>query len=323
MGNTIKISSFDVDAIKVGSASVKAVYVGDYKVWPNNYFTIKSLVNNNTITLKNASTVGITNFDYSTDNGVNWASFTLSNGSTKTIATINSGETIMMKATSMNMRLGNNYNAGHNFRATGDYEVKGNIMSLLTGNATDTEFSGGSYNFAMLFSGDTHLISAENLIIPASAITSNAFNGTFRACTNLTKAPELPATTLANACYSSMFEGCISLSKPPSILTATAFETNCYQRMFCMSRTSNVSSQMKYTPKMYGNYNTVAFAPQMFCGNGSLELVECYITKTEGDFSQTNWMQYTNSTGTFKKLSNQTFVSGANGIPSGWTIENV
>lgn len=327
MADTIKIGNTDISAFKVGSADC-TIYLGDTLLYPKtNYFTIRSLTDNNTITLTN-NTTGSTapthcSFLYSTDGGANWSNLTTSTRTTYTLGSINSGGTLIMKAVTTNQSLGINYNYGHYFRASGDFEVEGNLMSLLTGNETDTEFIGGSYNFAQLFSGCTNLVNAENLIIPASAMTSNAFNGTFRGCTSLTKAPELPAKVMANACYSSMFEGCTSLSKPPSVLNVNGVEGSCFQRMFCMSRNSMVTSAMKYTPKMYGSYNTATFAQQMFCGNGSLETVECYMTKTSGDFSQTNWMQYTNSTGTFKKLSTQTFVSGVNGIPDGWTVLNV
>lgn len=319
----IKIGNTDISAFKVGSADCK-VYLGDVLLYPKtNYFTIRSLADNNTITLRNnaGTLIQETTFYYSIDGGATWTSFGVARGTTKTIATLNTGESLLLKG--INGTLGTAYNAGHYFRATGNFEVEGNIMSLLRNNDTDTEFIGGSYNFAQLFSGCTNLVNAENLIIPASAMTSNAFNGTFRGCTSLTKAPELPAKVMANSCYSSMFEGCTSLSKPPSVLNVNGVEGSCFQRMFCMSRTSMVTSAMKYTPKMYGSYNTATFAQQMFCGNGSLETVECYMTKTSGDFSQTNWMQYTNSTGTFKKLSTQTFVSGVNGIPDGWTVLNV
>lgn len=324
MADSIKIGSINISAFKVGSDDCK-IYLGDTLLYPKtNYFTIRSLADNNTITLRNnaGSLIQETTFYYSIDGGATWTYFKVARGTTKTIATLNTGESLLLKG--INGTLGTAYNAGHYFRATGIFEVEGNIMSLLRNNDTDTEFRGGSYNFAQLFSGCTNLVNAENLIIPASAMTVGAFNGTFRGCTSLTKAPELPATVMADSCYSSMFEGCTSLYQPPSVLSATSFATNCYQRMFCMNRTSKVTSAMKYTPKMYGNVSnsSLSFAQQMLCGNGSLETVECYMTKTSGDFSQTNWMQYTNSTGTFKKLSTQTFVSGVNGIPDGWTVVN-
>lgn len=292
----------------------------------SNYFTIKSLVASNTITLKNAttgSTVGTTSFAYSTNSGSTWTNFTIPTGQTYTIATIGENETVMLKGN--NNTLGNSYNRGHFFRGSGDYEIQGNIMSLLTGNDTDTEFpTGSSFSFAMLFSGDTHLVSAENLVIPASAMTRSAFNSVFRSCTNLTKAPELPATVLAKECYSSMFESCISLSQPPSVLSADTIGVNdAYSRMFCMSRTSMVSCQMTYSPKMYGNYTVAPYNQQMFAGNGNLTDVECYWTYNGTINGLTNWMQYTNSTGTFKKLSAQEFGSGVNGIPDGWTVINV
>lgn len=284
------------------------------------YFTIKSLANNNSITLKNnlsASTA--TNFYSSTDSGFTWTSFTIAKGATANVATINSGDTVIIRG--INTTLGNEYNYGHFFRATGNYEVYGNVMSLITNSKTNMDFStGATFCFAQLFSGSTNLVNAENLIINPTSMLVGAFNGMFRGCTALVKAPELPCPYTNNQCYSSMFEGCTALSQPPSTLSATSFTNNCYQRMFCMNRDGKSSAAMTYTPKMYGTItSSVAFAPQMFCGNGSLETVECYWTYTNS-ISQSNMMNYTNSTGTFKKRSTQSFASGVNGIPTGWTV---
>lgn len=326
MADSIKIGSINISAFKVGSDDCK-IYLGDTLLYPKtNYFTIRSLADNNTITLRNnaGTLIQETTFYYSIDRGATWTYFKVTRGTTKTIATLNNGDRLMLKG--INGTLGTAYNAGHYFRATGIFEVEGNIMSLLRNNDTDTEFVGGTNNFSQLFSGCTNLVNAENLMIPASAMTAGAFNGTFRGCTSLTKAPELPATVMADSCYSSMFEGCTSLYQPPSVLSATSFATNCYQRMFCMNRTSKVTSAMKYTPKMYGNVSnsSLSFAQQMLCGNGGLETVECYITVEGGQslFDQTGWMNYVNTTGTFKKLSTQTFSNGVGGIPVGWTVVN-
>ena len=294
-----------------------------------NYFKITSLAANNTITLRNnRRTSSASTFSYSTDNGTTWSSFSLTSGQTQTIATINSGDTILMYGD--NQTLGSNYNTGHYFRATGDYEISGEISSLVNGNATDTDLSGKRpYTFAMLFSGDTHLISAENLKISSEAIPASCFNSAFRGCTNLVKAPTtLPSTILGREAYSSMFEGCTSLSQPPEELYFTSADISAYNRMFCMSRTSMVASAMEYTPKLFGNWaSTAPSAQQMFCGNGNLTDIYCYWTNTSGSFSGSscleNWVNYTADSGvTFRKRSTQTFASGVNGIKTGWTVIN-
>lgn len=294
------------------------------------YFTITSLAANNTITLRNnRRTSSASSFRYSTDNGTTWSSFSLSSGQTQTIATLASGDTILMYGT--NTTLGSNYNAGHYFRGSADYEVSGEISSLVNGNATDTEIGSAatrSFTFAQLFSGDTHLVSAENLKISSTALPQSCFNGTFRSCTRLVKAPELPSTILGKEAYSSMFEGCIGLAYPPSQLYFTSVQSDSFNRMFCMSRSSKITTPaMTYTPKMFGNWGSVNPATsnmQMFCGNGNLTNIYCYWTNNSGTFGNiADWVNYTADSGvTFTKRSTQSFASGVNGIKTGWTVVN-
>ena len=295
------------------------------------YFTITSLAANNTITLRNnRRTSSASSFSYSTDNGTTWSSFSLSSGQTQTIATLASGDTLMMYGT--NGTLASAYNYGHYFRGTQDYEISGEISSLVNGsNADDTELSGSNRTntFAMLFSGDTHLVSAENLKISSTALPESCFNGTFRSCTRLVKAPTtLPATDLGRECYSSMFEGCTSLAYPPQELYFTSVNHNSYNRMFCMSRSSKITTPaMTYTPKMFGNWGSVNPATsnmQMFCGNGNLTNIYCYWTNNSGTFGNIdNWVNYTADSGvTFYKRSTQSFASGVSGIKTGWTVVN-
>lgn len=293
------------------------------------YFTITSLAANNVITLKNnRRQSSASTFSYSTDNGTTWSSFSLTSGQTQTIATINSGDTILMYGD--NVTLGTAYNYGHFFRATGNYEISGELSSLVNGSdVTDTYIASGdsrTNTFAQLFSGDTHLVSAENLKISSSALPTNCCNGLFRDCISLVKAPTtLPATDLGRECYSSMFEGCTSLAYPPLELRfTTARANNVYARMFCMSRTTKLTtSVMTYTPKMFGDWGTLnPDNQQMFCGNGNLTDIYCYWTNNSGTFgNMRNWVNYTADSGvTFRKRSTQTFASGVNGIKTGWTV---
>ena len=68
------------------------------------------------------------------------------------------------------------------------------------------------YAFYSLFYDQKKLISAENLILPATILPAMCYSGMFYGCTSLTTAPELPALTLSSGCYESMFSGCTSLN---------------------------------------------------------------------------------------------------------------
>jgi len=97
-------------------------------------------------------------------------------------------------------------------------------MSLIYGDnfKNKTEFPENStYNFARLFTSCNTIISAENLILPATTLTNNCYTYMFAGCTKLATAPELPATTLINSCYSSMFYGCSNLTDAPKLPATT------------------------------------------------------------------------------------------------------
>ena len=168
---------------------------------------------------------------YSLDNGETWTTLAKNTNS----PTVQSGNTIMWKGTfSTSTGVGT-------FSSTGAFDAEGNIMSLLFGDnfIGQTSLSGYDYAFYGLFSGCTHLISAENLVLPATTLAPYCYMNMFDSCTSLTTAPELPATTLADSCYNGMFWNCTSLTTAPS-LPATTLANKCYEWMFngCTSLTA-------------------------------------------------------------------------------------
>ena len=117
----------------------------------------------------------------------------------------------------------------------------GNTMSLLDeeGFATKTDLPDATFVFSGLFSENTTLTDASELLLPATTLTVGCYYGMFEGCTSLTTAPKLPATTMATGCYRGMFEGCTSLTTAPK-LPATTLAKSCYYTMFfnCTSLTS-------------------------------------------------------------------------------------
>lgn len=192
---------------------------------------------------------------YSTDGGNNWIG-------TEGNTTINvvSGDTVMVKcklADCVVDRQDGTY--GPHIRpcsfigSTASFDVEGNIMSLIygddfsgetsleytytymeydvgTGEPIETEGSMGC-QLDLMFYG-TNVISAENLVLPATTLSIQCYSYMFQGCISLTKAPSvLPATTLTTNCYQSMFYGCSSLTTAPSLL-ATTLSNQCYYGMF-------------------------------------------------------------------------------------------
>ena len=125
--------------------------------------------------------------------------------------------------------------------------------------------------------------------LPVTTLASGCYSSMFNGCTSLTTAPVLPATTLANRCYGSMFNGCTSLTTAP-VLPATTLVSHCYDNMF------------------YG------------CTN--VNYIKAMFTTTPSSTYTSNWVRNVSATGTFVKNSSATWnVTGANGVPSGWTIQ--
>ena len=125
------------------------------------------------------------------------------------------------------------------FSATGQFKVRGNIMSLLY----NDDFTGkvtlaGYWWFTSLFENST-IASASKLSLPAVTLAPYCYYRMFSGCTSLTTPPKLPAMTLANNCYYRMFSGCTSLISAPE-LPATTLEWYCYLDMFsgCTSLTT-------------------------------------------------------------------------------------
>ena len=81
------------------------------------------------------------------------------------------------------------------------------------------------YQFSGFFYGCETIVSAGDLQLPATTLTSNCYEGMFYDCTGLTQAPALPATTLVDACYYDMFNGCANLNYIKAMFTTTPAST--------------------------------------------------------------------------------------------------
>ena len=250
--------------------------------------------------------------DYKLNNG-EWTSITSTTEGV--VINVNAGDKIQFR--------GNNgtYSDGssefNSFGGSALFEVEGNIMSLTEGDYFKNKLSIGTiYTFEALFRGCANLVSAENLILPATRLGEGCYGDMFQGCTKLTTAPALPATTLAERCYQFMFEGCTSLATAPA-LPATKLTTWCYNSMFkdCTSLTA--------APELPATKLTETCYWGMFRGCTSLNYIKCLATIISERSCTINWVSGVSSTGTFVKSPNMTeWTTGVDGIPEGWTVEN-
>lgn len=237
------MNGFDLSTVTniyLGSTPVKEVYMGTKLIWPTEtdeyateYFTIESVYDNNQIGIVDSDRPSI---EISTDKQ-NWDYVSPYEAPTYFI-TLNAGEKVYIKGRN-NQYYDSSWSTQGYFTSTGQFNVSGNIMSLKHADDFKNKTTLSSSNeFAYLFY-NTNIKSAEHLVLPATKLMSNCYEGMFQNCASLTKAPALPATILEYECYISMFKGCSSLTKAPE-LPATTAAYDCYKYMFqdCYSLTT-------------------------------------------------------------------------------------
>jgi len=331
--------------------SVSVANTHDYS---KDYFTIKSLADDNEVKITRWGKTGNTEF-YSLDSGTTWTQ--VPTGTSEiTIATINNGETLMIKSEANEWA--SKWDSHNSLTCTKNYDVCGNIMSLIYGddfrgkteikNPTDNNhgtfcglfwYTSGSSQTAL---GSTTLISAENLVLPATTLANICYQSMFQGCTSLTTAPSLPATTLAKSCYQSMFQGCTSLTTAPS-LPATTLALECYHYMFqdCTSLTTAPELPATTLAKscyqsMFQGCTSLTTAPNlpattlsdncyqaMFFNCSKLNYIKCLAVDISASYCTYEWVKGVSSSGTFvKTLTMEDWKTGNSGIPTNWTVRN-
>lgn len=245
----IKIGDLNISKLCVGDSEVSKVYLGSDLVYsggtppvpPTPYedmYLTFNIISGGTISWRATSTAYTKEIQYSINDG-EWTSIVSTTAGVP--ISLNAGDIVKFKGDGAISTSSSNPNR---FRdSTIVFEVYGNVMSLIDSTGFTTATTAADHSFRNLFSSQTGLTSAENLVLPATTIGTNVYKEMFKGCTSLTKGPELPATTLAQSCYMGMFSGCTSLTTAPE-LPATTFAQECYRQMFygCSSLTTAPSS---------------------------------------------------------------------------------
>ena len=221
--------------------------------WAETYLTTVAL-ENGTISFNIWQSMGtdmITSISYSTDNGETWTTTANQDNKSENLTidvNVNTGDTILWKGTATQTGYydADNYGdtVGSFFSSTCEFDVKGNVMSLLYGDnykgQTILEEDGAiCCLFYDYYEEKTcGIVNAKDLSLPATTLAEYCYKYMFYDCTSLVTAPELPATTLAQGVYWYMFEKC-AITTAPS-LPATTLTENCYNSMFdgCTSLTT-------------------------------------------------------------------------------------
>ena len=211
------LGDINIGVFKFGNSDI-SLYLGNEKVYPTeshdysqDYLTFVALENDSTYSY------GGSGISYSIDDGTTWTELSES----AYTPSINSGDKIMWKGNNLSKK---------SFIAPKTFNIRGNIMSLVSGDSFTAATTIKSYQFKSLFT-NLGVVSARNLVLPATTLASNCYADMFNGCTSLTSAPKLPATTLGIGCYANMFNGCRSLTTAPELL-ATTLKSSCYSNMF-------------------------------------------------------------------------------------------
>lgn len=143
---------------------------------------------------------------------------------------VSNGDKVRFKGNNTTYANSSYYNQ---FTSTCNFNVYGNIMSLLNGtNFMDLKTLSSTSTFAYLFYNCSGLINAKNLLLPATTLTEKCYDSLFRQCSNLLNSPELPAQNLPSRCYADLFHDCISLVSGPSIVGGGTCGSECCISMF-------------------------------------------------------------------------------------------
>ena len=218
--------------------------------------------------------------------------------------------------------------AGFHIESQNDCYVYGNMMSLIDkdGFATNTTLT-KPYAFFHLFQRSDYEPATtirnhptKDIVLPATTLTYNCYDGLFADCQGITRAPQLPATTLAEWCYCMMFSG-TSITEAPA-LPATTLANACYSDMFMNCISLAAAPELPAPTLVEGCYSS------MFSGCSSLGYVKCLATDISADYCTTGWLSGVAATGTFVKAAAMNgWPVGAdesenvNGIPEGWTVD--
>ena len=306
----------------LGSTEIKEVWLGNVLIYPEGtvdyskqYLTFE-VVEGGTIEFEATDESVSKTISYSLDNGKTWTDLTSSTSYQSMGGTLSAGDKVLVKGIN-DTYASNDLGYYNHFISTAKINVYGNIMSLISGdNFVDNKTLTQINTFYCLFSNNSKLLSAKNLILPATTLTNYCYSHMFWNCTNFTTAPKLlPATTLASYCYYSMFTDCTHLTTAPT-LPATTLASSCYSNMFenCYSL---VNAPVLPATELASNCYSY-----MFINCSSLKYIKAMFKNTPSTTYTRDWVDGVASTGTFVKNATATWnITGVNGIPSGWVIE--
>lgn len=172
--------------------------------------------------------------------------------------------------------------------------------------------------FTDMFYGCSSLVTVQPSL-PATSLPASAYWGMFRDCTSLGTAPEIKAVTVGDSSMGSMFSGCTNLTNVPDLVT-TNLGYNAMSQMF-QNCTSLVNA-----PVLPATVGAGDCYRDMFHNCTSLRYIKCLLSDTGSSYRDFTygWVDGVPfNVGTFVKQTGVYFTGGVDGIPAGWTVQEV
>lgn len=300
------------DGTNVSTISVSQEAYADYA---SQYFTMEVLTAGTICFKAGASATSVSNrrtIQYSKNNGT-WNSITSTTGGTT--FSVAAGDIIRFKGTNTTYSTKSASTYSNTFAGTtAKVKIYGNIMSFIAGDNFQTAKTFSSTYVFRSFLSISGVMDAENLILPATALTEGCYLGLL-ADTKITIAPKLPATSLAKSCYWNLFLRCTNLVTP-SALPATTMKESCYRAMY-------YGTSITTAPDLPAATLATNCYYQMFDQTSTLNYIKCLATNISATDCCRTWVRGVAATGTFVKASSMnSWPTGVAGIPEGWTVQN-
>ena len=261
----------------------------------------------------------LSSISYSLDNGKTWT--TTNNDDTVitiTTPTVAEGGTVLWKGSGTQMAVNSTSGNYSRFSSTGNYQISGNVMSLLYQNTFDIQKEiEATYALCCLFRNNDTLIRANDLEFPAMKLTDSCYREMFGDCYYLVEARfDLPAAIAPANAYRSIFGNDERLVTADVTIYAHTLYDNCC-RWMCGGCKELTTAPVILATTLSGS----GVLQQVFNGCKKLQYIKAMFTTAP---SSTTTNQFTNgvaSTGTFVKNGAATWTTtGVNAVPTGWTV---
>ena len=166
-----------------------------------------------------------------------------------------------------------------------------------------------------MFNNCTALETVPKNYLPSTNLAANCYMAMFADNIKLKACPDLPAATVPTYGYNQMFRGCKAITEPP-VLLAETIGTWSLASMFsgCTSLTES--------PVLLPTEFPTSSCTQMFKECTSIKKVTTFV-ETKASAATYLWLYLASTTGTFVTKASTTWDNNYNGIPTGWTRQNI